>query len=301
LEPPAEGGGVPRFVYIRLGGPGDGHLSPQPEISVIVSTFQRPDHLRRSLLSLALQRGVDVPFEIVVTDDGSIDHTAEVVHRFATTVDFPLQFVTQDHRGFHAARCRNHGAQAARASYLIFFDGDCVFPPDHLQQHLRARRPGLARTGDSYRLEREVSGRVDDAAIRSGAFVHWVSRNERWRLRRRWLREVVYSTFRHSRKPKLMAGNLAVWRSDFERVNGFDEQFMGWGCEDDDLGLRLRQAGVRIAPIFGYTQGYHLWHLAHPSRPKKWREGANVEYLARRDKPTRCVHGLSSHARREAA
>jgi GT2 family glycosyltransferase len=266
---------------------------------VIVSTYQRPEHLRRSLLSLALQRNVGVPYEIVVTDDGSTDNTPDFVHQFGRTVEFPVRFVSQEHRGFHAARCRNHGAQAARAPYLIFFDGDCIFPPDHLEQHLRARRPGMARTGDSYRLDPAASERVDAAAIRSAAFVRWVSRAERWRMRRRWFRELIYSAIRH--KPKVMAGNLALWRSDFERINGFDEQFMGWGCEDDDLGHRLRQAGVRIAPIFGYTQGYHLWHLAHPSRPKKWRDGANVEYLFRSDKPTRCVQGLSSHLRREAA
>jgi GT2 family glycosyltransferase len=276
-------------------------LSIQPEVSIIVSTFQRPDHLRRSLLSLALQQDVGVRFEIVVTDDGSNDHTAEVVYQFARSVDFAVRFVTQDHQGFHAARCRNHGAQASTAAYLIFFDGDCIFPPDHLRQHLRARRPGMARTGDSFRLDRDASGRVDETAIRAGAFVHWVAGKELWRLRRRWFRELMYSTIRHSRKPKVMAGNLAVWRSDFERINGFDEQFRGWGCEDDDLGHRLRRAGVRIAPIFGYTQGYHLWHVAHPSRPNKWREGSNVEYLSRQDKPIRCVHGLSSHARREAA
>ena len=185
--------------------------------------------------------------------------------------------------------------------YLIFFDGDCIFPRDHLQQHLHARQPGLARTGDSYRLDRITCSRIDDATIRSGAFVALVSNEERRRLRRRWIRELFYAAIRHTHKPKVMAGNLAVWRSDFERINGFDEQFVGWGCEDDDLGHRLRQAGIRVAPIYGFTQGYHLWHPPHPSRPKQWHNGANVEYLTRRDKPTRCVVGLSAHARREAA
>lgn len=276
-------------------------LSTDPQISVIVSTYQRPEHLRRSLLSLAMQRGFDERLEIIVSDDGSTDHTAEVVHSFAKSVAFPVRFTTQEHRGFHAARCRNHGVEISRAPYLIFFDGDCIFPPDHLQQHLRARRPGFARTGDSYRLDRVVSERVDDEAIRSARFVHWVPDTERMRMRRRWFRELVYSAVRHPQKPKLMAGNLAVWRVDFERINGFDEQFVGWGCEDDDLGHRLRRAGVRIAPIFGYTQGYHLWHMAHPSRPKKWSDGVNVDYLFQPNKPIRCIHGLSNHAAKRAA
>ena len=262
---------------------------------MIVSTCQRPEHLRRSLLSLSLQRGVEQRFEVVVCEDGATDSTAEVVAKFAKTADFPVRLVNQEHRGFQAARCRNNGAMASRAPYLIFFDGDCVFPPDHLRQHIRARRPGYVRTGDSYRLEEEPTTRIDDVAIISGMFVECVSEQELRRMRRRWIKDSLYAALRHPTKPKVMAGNLAVWREDFERVNGFDEQFIGWGCEDDDLGQRLRQAGVRIAPIFGYTQAYHLWHPSHPSRPTRWREGANVEYLFRRDKPMRCSAGLSAH------
>ena len=263
---------------------------------MIVSTYQRPEHLRRSLLSLALQRGVPGRFEVIVADDGSRDETADAVDRFASSVGFPVQFVTQAHHGFHAARCRNNGAQASRAPYLIFFDGDCVFPNDHLQQHLRARRPGLVRTGDSYRLDRETCERIDDDAIVAAAFVQWVSERERRRMRRRWYKELFYFWLGHAHKPKLMAGNLGIWRGDFERVNGFDEQFVGWGCEDDDLGRRLRQVGVRIAPIYGFTQACHLWHPPDASRPMKWRDGANVDYLHRADKPAYCAIGLSSHA-----
>jgi glycosyltransferase involved in cell wall biosynthesis len=243
-----------------------------------------------------MQRGVDEPFEIVVTDDGSTDHTAEVVERFAGTVDIPVRFVTQPHAGFHAARCRNNGAASSRAPYLIFFDGDCIFPHDHLQRHLRARRPGVARSGDSFRLNKDVVGRINDESIRCQAFVNWVPQPERRRMFWRWIKDELYAAVRHSRKPKVMAGNLAVWRRDFEHVNGFDEQYIGWGCEDDDLGQRLRRAGIRILPIFAYTQGYHVWHPSHPSRPTKWRDGANVEYLLRHDKPIRCRAGLSNHA-----
>ena len=268
-----------------------------PEVSVIVATYQRPRHLLLSLMSLALQRGVEGRFEVVVTDDGSADQTPDIVNCFTKSTEFPVRFVTQEHRCFHPARCRNNGVLASRAPYLVFCDGDCIVPSNYIEQHLRARRRGVARTGDSYRLDRTISEYIDHASIRSGAFVHCVGQPERYRMRQRWVRELIYSTIRHPRRPRTMAGNLAVWRKDFERINGFDEEFVGWGCEDDDLGDRLRQSGVRIAPIFGYTQGYHLWHQPDPSRPKKWRDGANVEYFLRRKKPVLCSIGLSAHKR----
>jgi GT2 family glycosyltransferase len=54
--------------------------------------------------------------------------------------------------------------------------------------------------------------------------------------------------------------NLAMWRADFERVDGFDESFVGWGHEDADLVLRLNHSGVRRKNGFCSTEVFHLWH-----------------------------------------
>ncbi len=109
-----------------------------PEIALLVSTYQRPQHLRRALLSIALQRGVDGQMEVVVTDDGSRDETPRVVEEFARTARFPVQFTTHPHSTFQLARCRNEGVAASRAPYLLFLDGDCILPPDHVAIHLGA-------------------------------------------------------------------------------------------------------------------------------------------------------------------
>jgi hypothetical protein len=98
---------------------------------------------------------------------------------------------------------------------------------------------------------------------------------------------------RDPRRPKLVGGNIGIWRSDYERVNGYDENFRGWGCEDDDLRLRLRAAGIRVASIAWWTNIYHLWHPKTLSAPPTWRQGANVEYLQRPIRLTRCLAGLT--------
>jgi GT2 family glycosyltransferase len=54
--------------------------------------------------------------------------------------------------------------------------------------------------------------------------------------------------------------NMGVWRADFERVNGFDTAFQGWGHEDADLVLRLFHAGVGRKNGFFATEVFHLWH-----------------------------------------
>jgi GT2 family glycosyltransferase len=267
-------------------------MSLRPELAVIICTFERPGHLRRCLLSLAAQQGVDGRFEVFVVDDGSRDHTPEVVEQFRREARFPVTFVTHPKDGFQQSRCRNEGILASTAPYLLFTDADCLLPPDHLAGHLAARRPGVARAGDCFRIDQPASERIDDDAVRSGAYhAELTPAVRRWR-RGLHRKNVFYELTRNRLRPKLIGWNMAMWRADVERVNGFDQRFRAWSCEDDDLAARLRASGVRIRTALGYTNGYHLWHPPHSTTPQQWHDGPNVPYLRRPVRLTRCLDGL---------
>jgi glycosyltransferase involved in cell wall biosynthesis len=266
-------------------------MPSQLELAVILTTYERPAHLERSLLSLTMQQGMEGKFEVVVADDGSTDRTHGLVRAFARTANFPLTLTTHPHDGFRVSLCRNDGVRASTAPYLLFTDSDCLFPPDHLAKHVQARRPGIIRAGDCYRMDEESTARVDAAAIESGAYRKWVSRDERKRIFRKRFKEGYYQFVRHPTKPKITGYNIGVSREDLEAVNGFDEDFVGWGCEDDDLAHRLRRAGRRVASALAYTHGFHMWHPATPSRPAKWTDGANVQRLLA-ERPLMCAAGI---------
>jgi len=264
------------------------------DIAVIVSSFERPGHLERCLASLEAQRGVAGRFEVVVTDDGSRDDTLQFLARTARRVDFPLSFTTHDHDGFRLARCRNEGVAASTAPYLLFTDGDCILPPDHLLHHLRARRPGRVVAGDCLRLAEVASATIDAASLRAGRFPRPLPAGERWRLTVKGLRAKLYEASRTPGRPRLSGNNIGIWRTDYERVNGFDERFVGWGQEDDDLGLRLRAVGVRLESVLDLTASLHVWHPTDPSATVRWRDGANVPYFTRRGRLAACRRGLAS-------
>lgn len=54
--------------------------------------------------------------------------------------------------------------------------------------------------------------------------------------------------------------NMAFWKSDLLKVNGHNEAFIGWGKEDNDLALRLLNAGVGIRFAKFSAIQYHLYH-----------------------------------------
>lgn len=263
------------------------------EIAVIVSTFERPGHLRRCLASLEAQRGVDGLFEVVVTDDGSKDETLPLVATTARRVAFPLTFTTHAHDGFRLSRCRNEGVAASRAPYLLFTDGDCILPPDHLRIHLDVRRPGRIVAGDCLRLDAAASRHVDAEALQAGHFPARLPLAERCRLTLKGLRAKLYEAARTSLRPRLSGNNIGVWRSDYERVNGFDEQFIGWGLEDRDLQVRLERLGLRAWSILLRTAPVHLWHPPAPSFARNNEGTANLDYFRTLEsRPTFCVDGL---------
>lgn len=270
----------------------------RPEVSVLVNTYERPWHLSRCLVSLACQSIAD-RMEVVVVDDGSRDETAAVVRGFARTAPFPVKFLTHPHEAFQLCRCRNEGAAASSAERLIFFDGDLVAPRDHIAEHLRHLAPGVVTNSYCARLDEEVSKQIDEDLIRSGEFTRLAPRRDLAPLRRMYAKAWFYQLIRHPSRPRCKGGDLGVMRSDYVRLNGFDENFRAWGGEDDDFGYRLRSAKIRLKYIMNTTRSYHLWHPLVPSRPDRLRDGENEQYLHRPVRLTRCMNGLAKRSVRD--
>jgi predicted glycosyltransferase involved in capsule biosynthesis len=96
--------------------------------------------------------------------------------------------------------------------------------------------------------------------------------------------------FAHSRKGLggVKACNMAVFREDVVRVNGYDENFIGWGREDSDFAARLLKCGLkRKVPPFSAVV-YHLWH------PENSRDN-----LSRNDEILRSALGRSGYVCRD--
>jgi GT2 family glycosyltransferase len=91
----------------------------------------------------------------------------------------------------------------------------------------------------------------------------------------------------------IKACNQGIWRRDFAAVNGYDEEYVGWGSEDKDLCARLGIAGVRAR---GLLFGALAWHLHHPPAPRS-AAARNAARLAavRAGGPARCETGLDRH------
>ena len=243
----------------------------EPDIAVIVSTYEHPDALDAVLRSLEDQ--TYRRFEVVVADDGSGPDSRTLVARRAKEVGFPLRHVWQEDRGYRLAAVRNRGVAATELPYLVFLDGDCLVRPDYLRRHARLAERGHLVHGSRVRLGRELSQTALEGQLplQRWSSPRWLAERLRGRVDRftPLLRLPMGPLRRVS--PRAWRGvkgcNLAVWRDDFLAVNGFDEGFNGWGFEDNDLVLRLIRHGVRRKEGRYAVPVLHLWHEERPPDP----------------------------------
>jgi GT2 family glycosyltransferase len=248
----------------RSGGVVYSKMPPSPSISVVLTTYNRSDALSVVLKALSLQDDRD--FEVIVADDGSTQVHQSRIHAALVESGLTATHVWHPDVGFTASRVRNLGVAVARGDYLIFLDGDCVPETDFVRRHRQLMEKGCFVNGSRVLLAGKLTHRV-----LTGQEIPW-DRNAIYWLRQRWmghasklsgLLRLPDGAFRKQSKfvwRGIRSCNMAVWRSDYEAVNGFDESFVGWGHEDADFVLRLHNAKLVRKNGFCATEVFHLWH-----------------------------------------
>ena len=260
-------------------------------LTLVVTTYERPDALEAVLTSIAAQQLV--PHETLVADDGSGPSTAALVSRFSAGPIPTLRHVRQEHDGFRLTRLRNLAIAASSGDYLVFVDGDMVLHSRFVLDHARAARHGHYTQGVRIHLDQSRTDQLMAAPLDlPGPLSHGIG----------GLRRVhALHSARLSRSMRLLGNHLVstkgcnqgFWRSDLVAANGFDEQIVGWGPEDKELCARLTHAGIRRQTLMF---GGIAFHLEHPPASRTRRE-ENERILERTllERRRRCEHGLDGH------
>lgn len=233
-------------------------------ISVIVTTYNRENALDAVLRALAAQ--TDRNFEIIVADDGSGPQTASIVEDWASRLSLAVKYVRHEHAGFRGGEIRNRGIQASAGRYCIFLDGDCLPRADFIARHRALAEPGWFVAGNRILLAAQFTDAILAARTPVESWDLLALARERLRGGINRLLPALRLPLGPLRKISLrtwegvQSCNLAVARSDLDRIDGFDGSYVGWGLEDSDLVVRLLRAGVRRKDGRFATGVVHLWH-----------------------------------------
>lgn len=195
-----------------------------PLISVIIPTYNRRVILEKSLKALARQTLPADQYEIILIDDGSTDGTKEMV----ASLEMPcsLTYRYQERRGPAAAR--NHGIRLAQAELIVFIDSDIVVTEEFLAAHLAAHRTSENLIGHGPVIHTDNLEDPTSASMK----ITDISR-------------AFFAT-----------GNVSIRRRHLIEAGLFDEDFVEYGWEDLELGIRLRKRGLRATKVPA-AKGYH--------------------------------------------
>lgn len=260
-------------------------------VSLIINTYEQPEYLARVLSAVSAQSVH--PEEVLVADDGSGEATEKLFRRWQQAQPFRCEHVWQPHEGFRRARILNSAIAAARAPYCVFLDGDTVPHPQFIEDHTALARPGCFVQG-----HRAMIGKVGARFFGLESF-----QRDRWRaivaFQVGGLKHAFRWPFPLQRVRTDLRGvrgcNLAVWRADLEKVNGYNEEFVGWGREDSELVARLLNSGLRRLDVRGRVLCYHLWHA--PASRGRLADNDDLLERAVRERHLRCATGLDAHLR----
>jgi glycosyltransferase involved in cell wall biosynthesis len=264
-------------------------MKSTPTLALVINTFNQPDYLARLLAAVARQ--TQPPDEILLADDGSDEKTRAVFSDWAAAQRRRTAHLWQAHENFRRAHILNQAIAAAQSDYLVFLDGDTLPHPAFIADHRAAAQRGFFVQGHRAMIGEKAAawfGKNDFSADRRRA----VFQNQISSLKNsfRWPFAVrkIQSHLRGIR-----GCNLGIWRDDLVRVNGYNENFTGWGREDSELAARLLNAGLRRLDLRGRALCFHLWHPPASRANLVANDGLLEKTVS--EKIARCEQGLDRH------
>ncbi|MEH7331175.1 glycosyltransferase [Neobacillus drentensis] len=269
--------------------------------SVVIPVHNRAEQLLLTLTSFEKQIN-PLPFEVVVINDASTDHTVEVLKHYSAQAPYPFSFVSLENRQGPGA-ARNAGIQKAMGKYIIFCDADYLVLPNFIETHyhLHLKHENAVVSGTPYCYKGIYS-------LYFPSFSSWESSIMKQSLKRTGLwknsyikaaeitsvltQEDIRNDFDKVYKilsindgmddslrkefydltvaPWLLfiTRNVSVEKSAFEKIGQFDERLIRGSGEDWELGYRLYQNGYQFV-IIEKEIGYHQEHPNEYRKPYK--------------------------------
>lgn len=268
------------------------------KVSVIITTFNAEEWLRKVLIGFSVQTETD--FEIVIADDGSTSKTKELLHDFKSKFKHPIIHVWQEDDGFQKSKILNKAILQSHSDYLLFTDGDCIPRKDFVATHLKFREKGYFLSGGYFKLPMAISELISDEDIITQNCFHlsWLKANGfKANFKSSKLTESkLFSRFMNWITPTKRSWNghnSSGFKSDIIAVNGFNHD-MKYGGLDRELGERLFNNGLLSKQIRYSAICLHLDHARGYSSPEIWQKNNAIRSYNKKNKIVKIENGIDS-------
>lgn len=265
---------------------------------LLITTYNRPSALE--VVFLSLLRQTVMPQQIIVADDGSGLETAKLIEKYQSIFKVKLIHAWQEDLGFRAAESRNNGLSYVKSPYVIMVDGDMVLGKNFVEDHLHFAQKGSFLQGGRVMLTKSKTDellKVINAKLTFRYFEKGVE--ERLEKKISAFRSLFLARLTQrelTNKRKVRSCNMSFFMEDVIRVNGFNNDFVGWGREDSEFVERLLHSGIKGRLMKFTLLAYHLYHKEE-SRASLPANDQLLEHTIK-TKLIRCENGLSKFSKK---
>lgn len=225
--------------------------------SLIITTYNSPEYLRLTLSSVMFQ--TKMPDEIIIADDGSGKETEEIIANFQKVIPVPLRHVWQPDNGFQVCAIRNKAISCASGEYIVQIDGDIIMHPNFVADHIKCAKKGYFVAGVRAFLTKEYSQRILATKILDFKEISKNCMHKSNAIRVPMLTP-IFKYRRLNNKTTIRGCNMAYWKDDILEINGYNEDFKGWGCEDCELSIRFSNMGLKKLWLKFSAIAFHVHH-----------------------------------------
>jgi len=223
--------------------------------SLIITTYNWKEALAAVLESV--KRQTVLPDEVIIADDGSREDTAELIKKYQQTFPVPLIHSWIEDAGFRLSKSRNVAINKSLFDYIIMIDGDIFLSPSFIESHLKSAQKNWFVQGGRVQTNEACAQNIINTNIIPNLF------SKGLRNRKNCINNSIMSkifSFERNNDKATRGCNMAFWRSDVLEINGFNEDFIGWGREDSEFTHRMLNLGRRRLYLKFSAVGYHLFH-----------------------------------------
>ena len=259
--------------------------------SLIITTYKWPEALFLVLKSIKNQS--IVPNEIIVADDGSAEDTKDMIKKFSKVSKLKIIHSWQKDEGFRAAMSRNKAIAKARGEYIIMIDGDMILHPDFIKDHISFAKSNTFVQGMRAKLSEEKSNDIMQTKDINFKNFDKGLKSKRYGIHNQLLSFLLSGTCRINKLNMLQTCNMAFYKKDALRINGFNEDFIGWGREDSEFGARMLNARIARRDLRFSAVAYHIHHEGNSRKMLGHNHQIYLNTLNK--KLVRCTNGINKY------
>jgi len=226
------------------------------KLTLIITTYNWPEALLLVMESIKYQ--TILPDEVIIADDGSHDITKDLINSFKENSGLNIIHSWQEDIGFRAARSRNNAIAKSAGEYIVLIDGDTILHNNFVKDHIDNAEFGCFVQGSRVLLSKKQTEIALSEKIINFSFFSLGIKNRKNSIHSKLLSLIFSYKRNHLRGVK--SCNMAFYIKDFVSINGFNNEFEGWGREDSEFVARLINKGFKRKNVRFNAIQFHLWH-----------------------------------------